>query len=64
MRIEMCEAELFDLGFTDFRVRYFHDAARIQLPNDQFPLALKQKDEILRRFASYFENVFLDLKER
>lgn len=63
-RIEMCEAELFDLGFTDFRVRYFHDAARIQLPNDQFPLALKQKDEILRRFASYFENVFLDLKER
>jgi len=63
-RIEVCEAELFDLGFTDFRVRYFHDAARIQLPKDQFSLMLQQKDEILRRFAFYFENVFLDLKER
>ena len=31
-RVEGAESELFALGFTDFRVRLFHEAARIQLP--------------------------------
>ena len=32
-RVEGAESELFALGFTDFRVRLFHEAARIQLPD-------------------------------
>lgn len=30
-RVEGAEQVLFSLGFTDFRVRVFHDAARVQL---------------------------------
>ena len=35
--VEAAEAALSQLGFRDFRVRVFHGAARIQLPQTQFP---------------------------
>ncbi len=34
-KVEQAEDRLFSLGFTDFRVRVFHNARGFQLPEDQ-----------------------------
>ncbi|MCY1713301.1 ATP-dependent sacrificial sulfur transferase LarE [Caproiciproducens galactitolivorans] len=58
------EAILFSMGFTDFRVRYFHNAAKIQLPESQFPMALLKKEELTRELSRWFDGVLLDLTPR
>ena len=58
------EQALFSLGFTDFRVRVFHDAARVQLKPAQMQQALTRRSEILENMRPYFETVLLDLKGR
>ena len=63
-RVEGAEAALFDMGFTDFRVRVFHGAARLQLPADQLARAVEGREAIRRALAPWFETVLLDLKER
>ena len=63
-RIESAEDALFALGFTDFRVRVFHDAARVQLKPAQMQQALTRRSEILENMRPYFETVLLDLKGR
>ncbi len=63
-RVEMGENALFSLGFSDFRVRVYHGAARLQLPQGQMAQALARREEILRALHPYFETVFLDLKGR
>ena len=63
-RIEAAEAALFRLGFVDFRVRVYADAARIQLPADQWPRLLEQNQAVRKALAPYFEPVLLDLVPR
>lgn len=63
-RVEAAEGALFDLGFTDFRVRVFHNAARIQLKPDQFPAAVEKRTAITEALSSYFRPVLLDLEAR
>ena len=63
-RVEGAEQALFSLGFTDFRVRVFHDAARVQLKPAQMQQALTRRSEILENMRPYFETVLLDLKGR
>ena len=63
-RIESAEDILFAMGFSDLRVRLFHDAARIQLPARQFSRAVKLHDEIESALGNYFPAVLLDLKGR
>ena len=63
-RVEAAEDALFDLGFTDFRVRVFHDAARIQLKPDQFPAAVEKRTAITEALSSYCRPVLLDLEAR
>ena len=63
-RVEGAEGALFALGFTDFRVRVFHDAARIQLKPDQMPRALSCRENILSALKPYFDVVLLDLNGR
>ena len=63
-RVEGAEAALFALGFTDFRVRLFHDAARLQLPAGQMERAVERRDAIRGALAPWFDAVMLDLKER
>ena len=63
-RVEGAEQALFSLGFTDFRVRMFHDAARVQLKPAQMQQALTRRSEILENMRPYFETVLLDLKGR
>ena len=63
-RVEGAEQVLFSLGFTDFRVRVFHDAARVHLKTAQMQQALSRRSEILENIKPYFEIVLLDLKGR
>ena len=63
-RVEAAERELFALGFTDFRVRVFHVAARIQLSPEQMAEALKRREDILARLKKYFDIVLLDMETR
>ena len=63
-RVEGAEQVLFSLGFTDFRVRVFQDAARVQLKPAQMQQALSRRSEILENIKPYFEIVLLDLKGR
>ena len=63
-RVEGAETALFALGFTDFRVRLFHGAARLQLPAAQMAGAIDRRGAIREALAPYFETVLLDLKDR
>lgn len=63
-RIEAAEGALAALGFRDFRVRVYHDAARIQLKHDEMEKAIAQRTEILYQLNPYFPTVFLDLEGR
>lgn len=59
-RVEQAENVLFSSGFTDFRVRLYHEAARLQLPEAQIPEFMRRKREITDRLLEYFDEVFLD----
>ena len=63
-KTERAEALLFSLGFSDFRVRYFAGAARIQLPEAQLPLALERRTELLSELKKIYPAVLLDLEVR
>lgn len=63
-RVEKAEDALFSLGFTDFRVRLLADAARIQLPEDQWDRAAGQRREVLAALKPWFSAVTLDLETR
>ena len=62
-KVEGAESALHALGFRDFRVRLFHGAARLQVPEGQMALALAQRKEILAALGD-FDGVFLDLRAR
>ena len=61
---EAAENFLFSLGFTDFRVRRFSGAARIQIPADQTEKLLSHRAEILEELKKYYPAVLLDLNPR
>ena len=63
-KVEAAEAALFDMGFSDLRVRLFHGAARLQLPAGQMERAVAARAEILERLSPWFDAVLLDLKAR
>ena len=62
--VEAAEAALSQLGFRDFRVRVFHGAARIQLPQTQFPTDHARYHAILTAVQPHFPQVLLDLQPR
>lgn len=63
-RVEAGEDALFQLGFSDLRVRVYHGAARLQLPGEQLQKAVEQREEIRQKLKPWFDTVLLDLKER
>ena len=63
-KVEGAEGELFAMGYSDFRVRVYKGAARLQFPEEQMETALKERNEIIRKLSPFFELVFLDLKGR
>ena len=61
---ERAEDFLFSLGFTDFRVRLSHGAARLQFPENPLPRLLERRAEILRELKKIYSAVMLDLEVR
>lgn len=61
-KIEESEIYLAGLGFRDFRVRLFGEGARIQVPEEQMPLAVERRKEIVENLD--FPAVMLDLVAR
>ena len=61
---ERAEAFLFSLGLTDFRVRNYHGAARLQFPEAQLNTVLTHRAEILRALKKDYPAVLLDLEVR
>ena len=62
--IEKAEEELKGIGFRDFRVRLFHGAARIQIPEEQMAEMIEKRDKVTELLSPYFSGLFLDLKPR
>jgi uncharacterized protein len=64
-KIERAEETLFDMGFSDFRVRLLPPrSARLQLPDGQFETAAVRRAEILAALRPDFDSVLLDLASR
>ncbi len=63
-RVEGAETALLDLGYRDFRVRVFHDAARLQLLKEQMSGAAEGAELLRSALAPWFKTVLLDLEGR
>lgn len=63
-KVEEAENILFSMGFSDFRVRIFHDAARIQLPERQLKKFMEERIKLEEQFTKLFHVVMLDLQTR
>ena len=63
-KVEAAEDVLFNLGFNDFRVRVMGDAARIQLPIEQMPVLLENRESVLNGLKPFFPIILLDLDGR
>ena len=64
-KIEDAEEALFEMGFSDFRVRLMpSDTAKIQMPAKQWKKAASMRRRIIKALESDFSTVVLDLEER
>ena len=61
---QTAEDALFALGFTDFRVRLYGRAARIQAPECQLTRLLENRAAVTAALRPYFDAVLLDLEPR
>ncbi len=61
---ESAEKYLSSIGLNDFRVRFYGNAARLQVTQDQLWLVLDKKREIICELEKYYSAVLLDLKVR
>lgn len=61
---ENAESFLFDLGFTDFRVRRIKDMAKLQFKEDQFGKAIENREFILKEMKKYYSSVVIDMEVR
>ena len=63
-KTERAEAYLLSLGFSDFRVRMFGNAARVQVREEQLRLVLDKRREIVDELKKFYDAVLLDLEVR
>lgn len=63
-RVEGAENALFEFGFSDFRVRVFHDAARLQFTPEQMEKAVQKSAAIRERLHPFFKVVLMDMAGR
>ncbi len=61
---EESEDYLFSLGFTDFRVRTRGKGALLQMREEQLPLLLEHRTDILEKLGRLYQTVALDLEVR
>lgn len=63
-RVERSEAGLYRLGFRDFRVRSLGSMAKLQIRQEQLPLLLEKRGEILSLLEADYKDIVLDLNTR
>ena len=63
-RVEAAEAALTALGFSDFRCRVFHGAARLQFPAAQLDRAITLRGDIREALKKHFEIILIDTEDR
>lgn len=63
-QVEAGEEALKALGYLDLRIRLYHGAARLQLPEGQLECAVREREAIRRALQPWFSVVLLDLEGR
>lgn len=63
-QVEIAEKRLKELGFVDFRVRVFHEAARLQFKATDWNKAMEMREQIRSNLADLFDMVFIDTEIR
>lgn len=63
-RTERGEERLAGLGFRDFRLRLTAGGAKLQVTEEQLPLTLRRREEILSALEADFAEITLDLRPR
>ncbi len=63
-RVGQAEHAMHGLGFSDFRIRLFGGAARIQIPESQFKSVVDKRKKIIDAVSPYFNAVLLDMVPR
>ena len=61
---EYAESTLAAMGFRDFRVRKTGESAKLQVREEQLPLVLERRKEILDILNEKYKTITLDLKVR
>lgn len=61
---EKSEGFLFDMGFTDFRVRRIKDMAKLQFREEQLQRAIDEREKILEELKNYYSSVVIDMEVR
>lgn len=64
VKTESSENVLFNLGFTDFRIRYMDGNALLQLSRNDFDVLFEKRETVFAALGKYYNNVYLDLRER
>ena len=63
-QVETAETFLFNLGFSDFRVRWMDNKAKIQMPESRLQALMEKREVVLKELSKIFDEVLLDLKTR
>lgn len=64
-KVEQAEKALFDMGFTDFRVRVLRDGgAKLQMTEENWSLLLEKRNDVLKTLKKQFSVVTVDLELR
>jgi uncharacterized protein len=63
-RTECAEDALMKLGFSDFRVRYYNGAARLQFTSSDIGKAIEKIDMIRDAVLPYFDIILIDTQIR
>ena len=63
-KVEKAENALFEMGYTDFRVRLRGGAARLEFNRAQLLRAVREWDDIRRALGKDFSAVAMDMKGR
>ena len=62
--VESAENALFQMGFSDFRIRLMEGAARLQVTENQMAQAVAERAAITAALRPFFPVVLLDLEPR
>ena len=63
-KIKAGEKALHELGFSELRLRWRKEGAKLELPESQIAMAVEKRDDILAALGGDFKEITLDLQGR